>query len=56
MLFRSGKVELVDVKTGARRKGDVEILSGLQAGDTVVIAGQLKIRPGVAVKIAEPQP
>lgn len=51
-----GKVELVDVKTGARRKGDVEILSGLQAGDTVVIAGQLKIRPGVAVKIAEPQP
>ena len=51
----AGKVELVNVKSGKRRKGEVEILSGLQAGDTVVTAGQLKIRPGAAVKIAPPQ-
>ena len=50
-----GKVELVTVKTGKRRKGEVEVISGLSVGDTVVTAGQLKIRPGSAVKIASPQ-
>jgi membrane fusion protein, multidrug efflux system len=52
----AGKVELVAVTTGKRRQGEVEILTGLQAGDTVVTAGQLKIRPGTEVKIATPQP
>lgn len=51
-----GKVELVAVKTGKRRQGEVEILSGLRAGETVVTAGQLKIRPGTAVQIAAPRP
>lgn len=52
----AGKVELVAVTTGKRRQGEVEILSGLRAGETVVTAGQLKIRPGSEVKIATPQP
>lgn len=52
----AGKVELVAVTTGKRRQGEVEILTGLQAGETVVTAGQLKIRPGSEVKIATPQP
>lgn len=52
----AGKVDLVAVTTGKRRQGEVEILTGLSAGDTVVTAGQLKIRPGTEVKIATPQP
>lgn len=51
-----GTVELVAVTTGKRRQGEVEILTGLSAGETVVTAGQLKIRPGAEVKIAPSQP
>ena len=41
------------VDTGQRRDGRVEIVSGLGAGDVVVTAGQLKIRDGAAVRLAE---
>jgi membrane fusion protein (multidrug efflux system) len=37
---------------GTRREGRVEIVEGLSAGDQVVTAGQLKIRDGAAVSIA----
>lgn len=51
-IFRvvDGKAALTKVETGKRRAGRVEILSGLQKGDVVVIAGQQKIRDGAAVK------
>ena len=41
----------VEVTTGARRGTRVEILEGLQAGDVVVTAGQLKLRDGAAVQV-----
>jgi len=44
------KVARVKVKTGLRRDTQVEITEGLQAGDVVVTAGQLKLRDGVAVR------
>jgi membrane fusion protein (multidrug efflux system) len=44
------KVARVGVDTGVRRDGRVEIRKGLAAGDQVVVAGQLKIRDGAAVK------
>jgi membrane fusion protein (multidrug efflux system) len=47
-----GKVQLTKVVTGTRREGRVEIVEGLSAGDQVVTAGQLKIRDGAAVSIA----
>jgi membrane fusion protein (multidrug efflux system) len=47
-----GKVVRARVETGQRRDGKVEVVSGLAAGDTVVTAGHLKIRDGVAVRIA----
>ncbi|MCK9984420.1 MAG: membrane fusion protein, multidrug efflux system [Azoarcus sp.] len=46
-----GKAQRVEVKTGARRGARVEIVKGVQAGDVVVTAGQLKLRDGAAVKI-----
>jgi membrane fusion protein (multidrug efflux system) len=47
-----GKAARTKIEVGQRRGGNVEIVKGLAAGDTVVIAGQLKIRDGVAVTYA----
>lgn len=44
----------VEVKVGIRRPGQVEILDGLAAGDTVVTAGQQRLqRDGSPVKVLE---
>ena len=48
-----GKAARVKIETGQRRDGMVEVVAGLVPGDTVVTAGQLKIRDGSAVRIAE---
>jgi len=47
-----GKAQRAKVDVGQRRDGKAEILKGLQDGDTVVTAGQLKLREGVPVQIA----
>ena len=51
-----GKAQRTKVDIGQRRDGKVEILKGLQDGDMVVTAGQLKLREGVPVQIATAQP
>jgi membrane fusion protein (multidrug efflux system) len=48
-----GKAELRKVTLGQREPGRVEIVSGVQAGDTVVLDGQIKLRPGVPVVTLE---
>jgi membrane fusion protein (multidrug efflux system) len=55
----AGKAELVKVQTGTRRVGEVEIRSGLAAGDLVVTEGTQRIGPGMAVTVmgdAPPKP
>jgi len=47
-------VERVDVKTGTRRAGVVEIIDGLQAGERIVIDGTGKLRPGIRIEDAKP--
>jgi membrane fusion protein (multidrug efflux system) len=49
-----GKAQRVKVRVGVRRAGAVEVVEGLVAGDTVVIAGQLKLRDGVQVVVGGP--
>ena len=49
-----GKAVRQKVEIGQRRDGKVEIVSGLAANDLVVTEGHLKMREGVAVKLAEP--
>lgn len=44
------------VKIGERRKGEVEIIEGLVAGDVVVTAGLLKVRDGMPVQIVPSGP
>lgn len=45
-----GKAARVPVKPGIRRNAQVEIVEGLQAGDEIVTAGQLKLRDGAPVR------
>ena len=51
-----GKAQRAKVDIGQRRDGKAEILKGLQDGDVVVTAGQLKLREGVPVQVATAQP
>lgn len=51
-----GKAVLAKVALGARRPGEVEITSGLTAGEQIVIDGQLKLKPGVPVKVLPDKP
>jgi len=48
-VVKEGKADLVEVTTGVRENGQVEVVTGLQAGATVITAGQLKIGPGSPV-------
>lgn len=51
-----GSVEQASVATGVRRDGKVEITQGIAAGDRLVIDGTGKLRPGMKVVEAKPQP
>jgi membrane fusion protein (multidrug efflux system) len=56
-VVKDATVEKRVVKTGQRRVGEVEVVAGLAAGDTVVIEGTQKLRDGSPVAPREaPQP
>lgn len=44
-----------EVEAGARIDGMVEILSGLQAGEVAITAGQAGLQDGAAVRVVEPR-
>ena len=48
-----GRAQRFKVEIGQRREGQVEVLQGLAVGDVIVTAGQLKLRDGALVKIAD---
>jgi membrane fusion protein (multidrug efflux system) len=45
-----GKAKRTDVTIGRRMAGEVEIVDGLSAGETVIVAGQQKARDGAPVQ------
>ncbi len=51
-----GKVAFTRVQIGERRRGVVEIVAGLNEGDSVVTAGLLKIRDGMPVMVVPSEP
>lgn len=55
VVYRNGKAIFTDVQTGIRDSAFVQILGGLQAGDTVVTTGLLGIRPDADIKISKVQ-
>ena len=48
-VVEDGAVKTRDVTTGGRFEGSVEILTGLMPGETIVSAGQMKLREGSQV-------
>ncbi len=42
----SGRAKFVNVETGIRNASNVQILSGLEIGDTVITTGILQLKPG----------
>jgi membrane fusion protein (multidrug efflux system) len=46
-----GRVSKREVRTGRRRPGLVEVLSGLAAGERVIVEGTQKARPGATVDV-----
>ncbi|TND09890.1 MAG: efflux transporter, rnd family, mfp subunit [Bacteroidetes bacterium] len=52
LVARKGKAESVKVTTGIRGAQNVQITSGLNAGDTIVITGIQFIRPGASLRFS----
>ncbi|MGZ3863653.1 MAG: efflux RND transporter periplasmic adaptor subunit [Bacteroidia bacterium] len=50
-VVKNGKAEPVKIETGVRTDSTIEVISGLQSGDTVITGGILSLKPGVPVKI-----
>ncbi len=50
----NGVVERVMVQVGQRSGGRVEIVSGLNEGDAIVVSGLQKVRDGIEVEILSP--
>jgi len=50
-LYKGGKSIPVDITTGVRDSARIQVLSGLQAGDTLITTGLLFLRPGGDVKL-----
>lgn len=48
-----GKAMLTPVEPGRRSAGQVEVVSGISAGDTIVVDGLLKLKPGAPVAPVE---
>lgn len=56
-IFRvvDGKAALTKVKIGLRRRGQVEIVDGLERDAVIVIEGAVKLRDGTAVRTVAPK-
>ena len=55
-IVKNGIAELVDVETGYRTVGAVEITKGLNIGDSVIVAGMLFVRQGSKIKVGKTIP
>ena len=53
ILYKGGTAIFAEVTTGIRDSARVQVLSGLKAGDTVVVTGLLSIRPEGKIQIGK---
>lgn len=51
IVVKNGIANFVNIKTGNRQENNVEVLSGLEVGDSVVVTGVLFARPKSKVKV-----
>ena len=50
-LYRDGKAMPVEVTTGIRTESEIQIIQGIEPGDTVITSGTLQLRKGSQVRI-----
>ena len=53
VVVKNGKAKFVNVETGYRTAAGVEITSGVQVGDSLIVAGMLYVRDGNDLKIGK---
>jgi membrane fusion protein (multidrug efflux system) len=51
-VFKSNKALPMEITTGVRDSANVEVLTGLFPGDTLITSGLLFLRPGIDVKLS----
>ena len=49
----SSKAKFVAIEIGTRTSSEVQVLSGIKPGDTVLTTGLLQVKPGMSVKITK---
>ena len=49
--YTNGKAMPTEITTGIRTEKEVQVLKGLNIGDTIIVSGTLQLRKGSAVKI-----
>jgi membrane fusion protein (multidrug efflux system) len=54
-VYKNGKAVLQKVSTGIRTEKDVQIISGLEKGDSLIVSGIIQLRPNMQVKINKPE-
>ena len=50
-LCKNGTAVPVEIKKGLRTDSQVQVLSGVSVGDTVIISGTMQLRTGQKVKL-----
>ena len=49
-IMKNNMLKKVEVKTGIRNQGNLEVLDGLVEGDKIIAEGLTKVRPGMKIK------
>jgi membrane fusion protein (multidrug efflux system) len=49
--YRSGRAEVVEITPGIRTESQLQVISGLNEGDTVIVSGIMQLRSGLPVTL-----
>lgn len=52
-LYRSSKAQAMEITTGVRDSTNIQVLTGLNNGDTVITSGLLFVKPGADIKLSK---
>jgi membrane fusion protein (multidrug efflux system) len=56
VVIKGGRAKFVEIQTGVRQEGSVQVTEGLNEGDSVVVTGVLFARPNAVVKVRSVKP
>jgi membrane fusion protein (multidrug efflux system) len=51
VLVKGGKAAFINIETGARQAGNVEVTKGVKEGDSIVVTGVLFAKPKSQLKV-----